>query len=629
MIQKTQVDRSAWNSPKEIAECVAVDFETYYDDEVSLREMNPYAYVFHPQTAPYLVAFKGPDWEWCGDPRDFAEWHRLDGKLAVAHNASFDALVWRRAQKDGIIPADCNPARWACTADLAAYLRVYRSLQNTVKQLYGENVSKEYRHDAKGKTREQLKADPAWPRIVAAGGVDAHWSRRVASDHLADWPVKEQAFSEWNREAAWRGFATDAELVEAGFDLLSKAEFENKRALPWYPDDKPLSPIAFRRQARAVGIKAPASLAKGDEKAQEFYAKYADEFPWVRAYRDYRQANTLLKKVETLRALARPDGTAPYQSVYFGAHSGRLTAGAKRRSSNDDSGEKFNLYNLPKGELQGVNLRHMIVPRKGHKFIIADFSQVEARLLLAYAGDTETINLIREGYNIYEARATQLLGLKNTKGLKHSDPATYAMVKALVLGAGYQMGWKRFMQQAPVLTGGAYRPTEKQAREAIFTFRNKSPLITQFWFKHQMCLTNSATQGDATHRVQLKSGRWITYFDPHFETTEDPDTGKPRTDIYASMLNGEQAQRLFAGRITENIMQATGYDVLSDCVPKIEELDDCRVVFTIYDEVVAEVPEKNAQEYGEEISRLMTTSSPWLGDCPLETEWGVHDRYTK
>lgn len=624
------IDRSTWNTPEEIAECIAADFETYFDDEVSLRKLNPWAYVFHPKTAPYLLALEGPGWSWCGDPRDFTEWHKLDGKLITAHNASFDALVWQRAKQDGIIPKDCNPKRWVCTADLAAYHRVYRSLQNAVKQLYGEELSKEYRHDAKGKTREELRADPAWPKIVAAGGLDAKWSRRIAVDYLPGWPVKEQAFSQWNRESGWRGFHVNQQLAEDSEDLLSKKVFEFGKALPWYPEHAALSPIAFRKQGRAAGISVPASLAKSDEKAQEFYAKYATpEYPWVGAYRDYRQANMMLEKVKTLRGLVREDGTAPFQSVYFGAHSGRLTSGVKRKAAEDDSGGKFNLYNLPKGELQGVNLRHMISARPGKKFVIADFAQIEARLLLHYAGDTDTMDLIREGYNIYEARATQLLGIADAKGLKHRDPLTYAMVKALVLGAGYQMGWKRFRLQAPVLTGGAYKPSEEQAQEAIRTFRNKSPLITQFWSRHQLYLTNSAVQADPTHRVQLKSGRWITYFEPHFEVTENPNTGQPRTEIFAAMLKGEKPQRLFAGRITENIMQSTGYDVLSDCTPLIDDLDDCEAIFTIYDEIVAEVPEKKAQEYGEEIARIMVSSSPWLDGCPLEVEWGIHDYYTK
>ena len=622
-------DTSTWNSEEELASLCSVDFETYYSDEVSLRKMSPWAYVFHPETAPYLLALEGPDWNWCGDPRDFKEWHRLDGKLLTAHNASFDALVWKRAQQDGIIPADCNPKRWVCTADLVAYLRVYRSLQNAAKVLYGEDVSKDYRHDAKGRTGAELKALPEWAKIVEAGGRDAKWSRRFAVDHLASWPVSEQLFSQWNREASWRGFAVNETETEASRERLDGLVYEYGKSIPWYPDEKALSPIAIRKQGRKEGIKVPASLAKTDPAAQAFYEAYSETVPWVRAVRDFRQANMMLEKVKTLQALVRADGTAPYQSVYFGAHSGRLTAGVKRRTAADESGGAFNLYNLPKGELQGVDLRGLIIPRPGYKFVIADYAQVEARLLLFYSGDRETMDLIREGYNIYEARATQLLGIQDSKGLKKKDPPTYAMVKALVLGAGYMMGYKKFMLAAPVLTGGQYRPTEAQAKLAISTFRDKSPLITQLWRRHQTWLTNSASQKDPTHRVQLASGRWMTYFEPHFETSAHQETGEPRTEVAVSMLKGEPPQKIFAGRIVENIMQATGYDILAGAVPLIERLDKCFVDFTIYDEVVAEVPERDAREYGAEIARIMTSSSPWLEGCPLEVEWNVHDRYTK
>ena len=622
-------DTTTWNSDEELSSLCSADFETFFSDQVSLRKMSPWAYCWHPETAPYLVALEGPGWKWCGDPRDFTEWGKLNGRVLSAHNASFDALVWKRAQADGIIPADCNPKRWVCSADLVAHLRIYRSLQNAVKILYGVDVSKEYRFDAKGKTGAELKASDAWPRIVGAGGVDAEWSRKIALDHLRGWPVEEQLFSQWNREASWRGFAVNVEKAEAFRELLEDSVFNYGKAIPWYPDEKALSPIAIRKQGRKDGIKVPASLAKTDPAAQKFYEAHSDTVPWVRAVRDFRQANMLLEKVKTLQKLVREDGTAPYQSVYFGAHSGRLTSGVKRRSASDETGGAYNLYNQPKTTMQGVDLRSLIVPRKGYKFILSDFAQIEARLLLYYAGDIDTLNLIREGYNLYEARATQLLGLQDTKGLKKKEPLTYAMVKALVLGAGYQMGYKKFMLAAPVLTGGLYRPTEEEAKKAIYTFRDKSPLITQLWNRHQAVLWNSASQRDPTHRVQLASGSWITYFNPKFVATTNPDTGQVRTEVEVSMLNGEPPQKIFSGRIVENIMQATGYQVLRDATPLVERLDDCSVDFTVYDELAVEVPESKTREYGEEIARIMTTSSPWLKDCPLEVEWAVHDCYTK
>lgn len=893
------MDRTDWGKETP-SDLVAIDVETYFDKEMSLRKMSTWEYVFHPKTFPYMMSVKTDTYNWCGDPREFYMWDLFDGKVVCAHNASFDGLVWKRMVRDGVVPKGCKPKRWVCTADLAAYLRVKRNLQSVVKELYGEDISKQERSDAEGKTADDMKADGTWDAMVKYGLHDALWCYRIACDHIKDWPAVDQFISEQNREESWRGFSVDVNAVRGdsgALESLKTKVFRYRKDIPWYPDESELSPIALRKQARAEGIKVPASLAKSDEAAQKFFQEYSSKVPWVAAVRNFRAANTMLKKVESLDRGVREDGTFPYSSVYYGANTGRFTAGTG--GNNEDSGGKFNLFNLPRGELQGVDLRGLIVPRKGYKLFVGDYCvapdtpilmsdlswaaastlsigdklvgfpeqlvpeggrshtyeestvlktktlkkpcvrvttdkgsvvcskdhmwvardgargrswtradeltenhsiswfgspwskddtpdsqwlsgiidgeasltstrvalssgavhvnhgsiqigqkdgpvlnkiysvleklgypagkkghkdkrsgvvkvnipaqlgrkligslrpvrfmqrakemwcgsrtwnsidgtahvisvedlgeqlvcaietstktfvaagmlshncQIEFRLLLWRSGDEETLSMIRDqGYHPYEAMAETVLDVPDAKGLKKKDAKLYSMSKGFSLGCGYQMGGPRFFVQAPILTANdehpelVYRPTLAEAAAAVALFREKKPKIVNYWHRHQTFLLSSVYNGDPTHSVELASGRWLTYFDPTFALTVDEKTGRERKEIVVRQIRGEPHKRIYGGKLTENEMQATGYDILRDAWAAIadrclEKDDGSRVVWTLYDELVAEVPEKSAQEDGAELAHLMVSSSPWTKGLPLDVDWKIADRYFK
>jgi hypothetical protein len=608
---------------------VAIDFESYYDDEVSLRKMNAWSYAHHPSVEPYLISVVGHDFEWVGNPKDFAEWDRLTGKVVVAHNMAFDKLFFDRLKAEGIVPASCSPVRFACTADCTSYLRSKRSLQSAVKNFYGVDISKKVREDAKGKTYEELRASESWPAMLEYGLDDSRWCRKIAVDKFPLWPAPEQRMSELNREAADAGIYIDREGLEAGIAKLEEALFEYGNAIPWYPDEPALSVKAMRVQARKDGISIPASLAKSNEEGEAFYQEYGDKFPWVKAIRHYRSTNILLAKLRTMETNLRADGTMPYTSTYFGAHSGRLTAGVKRDSSRDDVGGAVHLYNLPKFEMHGVNLRHLLVPPKGRKFLIADFAQVEARIVLWVAGDEATLERIRSGYNVYEAAAVNILGREDTKGLKKSDPKTYAFIKATVLGANYNMGGPRFRETAPILTGGDYRPDEKEAAQAIAQYRAANPRIVAQWHYHQAGLMSSATNGDPTHVVALPSGRKIVYFDPGYALVVDDPARPARRELMAAQVLGDSPRRIYGGKIFENVAQSVARDVLRDAwIALVDAGYD--VNWTVYDEFVVPVPEDADLEVARaDVRRLMVSSSPWAEGLPLDAEIEIADHYKK
>ncbi len=639
---------------------VAIDWESPYSDEISLRKMSAHAYT--QMVDPYLISVVGEDFEWVGHPKDFKEWDYLTGKVVVAHNMAFDSLFFHKLQAAGVIPATCIPLRLACTADCTAYFRSKRSLQAAVKNFFGTDISKQVRDDAKGKSYEELHGSDAWGDMLTYGLDDSRWCRKIAVEKFSAWPAIEQRLSELNRISSQAGVYINREALESGIATLEEALFGYGRDIPWYPDEPATSDMAIRVQGRKDGILVPASLAKNDAAGEAFYQQYKDQFKWVAAVRNFRSTNILLAKLKTMAKNLRTDGTMPYTSTYFGAHSGRLTAGVKKESARDDVGGSFNLYNLPKFEMQGVNLRHLLIPPPGHKFLIADYSQVEARVVLWVSGDTATLDRIRQGYNVYEAAAVNILGREDTKGLKHAEPKTYAFVKATVLGANYNMGGPRFMDSAPTLTGGEYRPDAKKAAEDIAKYRAANSKIVSQWHYHQAMLMSSAANGDATHVVALPSGRKITYYNPQYVMVED-DNGKPRRELMASQVLGAAPRRLYGGKIFENVSQSIARDILRDAwVVAVDA--GYEVNWTVYDEFVIPVPilgacdnsgcrwchpenfDKKGAYVGagpqvpmsprcsfdvaaKDIHRIMVSSSPWASGLPLDTEIDIADHYKK
>ena len=132
---------------------LAIDFESVYDRDYSLKKMGVYNYVYHPRFDAYLMSIcgnttSGP-FEWVGHPRDFNQWELLNGATLVAHNAAFDSLVFKRLQEIGTIPPIGKPT-WRCTASMAVYLSAPRSLKGACKQLLGIDVDKSQRDKAQG-----------------------------------------------------------------------------------------------------------------------------------------------------------------------------------------------------------------------------------------------------------------------------------------------------------------------------------------------------------------------------------------------------------------------------------------------------------------------------------------------
>lgn len=602
---------------------VAIDFETYYDQDYSLRKMSTWNYVFDKERFDsYMVAVYSDDIHYVGHPKDF-RWMKINGATLVMHNAHFDGLVVKRLQLDGVIPAEFKPAGLVDTADMASYLKVPRNLAGASQWLLNITMDKAPRAKMKGKTWKEAIECGMQEEMLRYGGKDAELSYKLWAEFNSKWPADEQRLSELSREACWAGLSVNEELVTKSLSSLKTQLWEAENAIPWTDSGaKPLSPKAIREECERNGMSCPSSFAETSEEAAAWEEKYSDEYPWINAVKNFRRINTLMKRVQAVSDGIREDGTFPYQIKYYGASTGRFSGGG-------DSGGKFNMQNMPRDAMFGVDLRPFFIAKAGHSLLICDYAQIEARILLWRVGDQLMLNRIRGGESIYEAHARMTMGWTGGK-LKVEDPHTYSLAKARVLGLGYGCGAEKFKSLARIMCG--LELEEIEAVDQVEGFRATNQGIVKLWIDHHRGLITSARHGHETHEIELLSGRSLVYFNP--TTRVVPYTNKKtgevydRTEYFVRFSRGENLRKVYGGLLTENEIQATARDVLKDGWLALHEAGhDVRL--TVHDEYVIQVPDEKIETAKAEITSILKSTSPWATGCPIDVEIVVSKHYLK
>lgn len=415
------------------------DTETTYSKDYSVSDMGPRAYVTDPRFECYMISFAAEDgFEWRGHPSE-APWGKLFTYNFLSHNAGFDRAVLRRLIELGIAP-DLWPEEWHCTANLAVFVGLPRSLAKAVEVAFGHTISKAIRDvEMKGKTWAQMPAE-LQQRVLQYALDDARRSLKLWQTYSAQWPENERRLSDMTYRMGEMGFHIDREGVLRDIELLKRALFEAEQKIPWREEAKILSPKALAAQCRANGIEPPSSLAKDSEECAAWEDQYGAQFPWVAAMRDYRRVNTVLEKYIKIRDRIDSNGRMPYSLLYYGASTGRWSGSGG-----------INMQNLPRDPFyfdEGWSLTHLksdryadmrpkFVAGPGRKLVIADYAQIEARMILFLARDVVSLAQVRAGKSVYDVHAIVSKMWDGQGGsLKKVNKTLYALSKARCVGEG-------------------------------------------------------------------------------------------------------------------------------------------------------------------------------------------------
>lgn len=620
-----------------------------------------------------------------GRPEHFDFWKALSGRILVAHNASFDSVVTNELIKRGVIP-ELTDVEWQCTADLSSYLLAPRNLQGAMKYLYGREISKEVRAGMDGRHDYELMPDE-YRDLVEYGGSDAVECHDIWLDYSEDWPEVEREISAQNREAIARGVLIDREYAEKALKELKAYQARALCDVPWTSRVNPKtgefykvgSLPALRQAVLDLGVIPPKSFKKDDPGFLD-WLKDHDDIPFIKARQIAVALAMHIARIEGILKSLDKDGKAHPSFLYFGAHTGRFSG------KSDASGVNINMLNMPRKPVfygdknvfdgKGVDIRGMYIPRPGYKFAVYDYSQIEARFALWLVNDMHMMEALKVEGNLYQANAVAMGWCASKADIKHTDPDKYRLAKCCVLGLGYGMGAAKFVDscksqglELPSL------PVEKWPelnRSRLFMIRNVARIkgdpyskdnvgkvgqllyslhtveewrtanqkIVDQWKFYENCFKMRVAAGKETVAFRLPSGRIKRYYKPHLakeETIEIDDNGVEhpsyRIAMKATLVRGEPAKFLTGGSIMENIVQAACRDIMTQgCIEIARVHPNWIFKFSVYDEVIFEVPEDECELAKTEIPRIMTHGdliAPWTEGMPLEVEGDIVERYCK
>lgn len=579
---------------------VAIDFETFYSKDYDIKGRGLWHYVSAPEFDPYLVAVVGEGIRFVGSPSEF-DWRLLHDKDLVSHHNGFDGFVYIQLVHAGVIPPGIQFKSWNCTANLACFCGAQRSLKDAAHALLGVDISKDERKWMRGKMWDDAVAAGKAEDIKAYALRDAEVCFALWEKFSDRWPAHERELAQLTMLCGWKGVRIDMAQVEESIAILRRVMFDAAAKIPWADGENAtvLSPKALGEQCRAQGITPPPSLAEDDPGCEEWERLYGERYPWVAAMRDYRKANILLKKFETMRARTRStDGCMGFGLKYFGSHTGRWSG---------DSG--FNIQNLHREETFGVDLRRCIVARPGRKFIVSDLSQIEPRVMAWLCGDQALLDQLRSGVPLYEAHARQTMGWTGGT-LKKENPRLYSLAKARVLGLGYGCGPDKFV--AVARTMGGIDLTPQDARATVAAFRASNKRVVDLWNRLGTDFKRSVR--DRSYQIELPSGRSLTYYNVSSlgGWTCQTQMGGPKV-------------RMYGGKLAENLVQAVARDVFAEALLRLAAAG-VDVVFHCHDEAVCEVPIDTDPA---DIERMMSITPDWLPGCPLAAESVETEHYLK
>lgn len=576
----------------------AVDFETYYDKECSVKVFGPRGYFSHPKFDAYMVSVvSDTGYEFCGHPKDF-DWTLLEDQRVLSHNAFFDESLYIYGVSQNWWPLVAYK-EWHCTADMAAYCGRPRSLKEAVKNTFGHDISKGTRDNMKGLDWNSM--DPEFKKEVTEYALeDSRWCLKLWDAMQESWPDFERAYSRHTRVICWRGLPVNEAKIEANLGILKLALWEAEQSIPWKDTGALLSRKEANKACRSAGIVPPLSWAMGDEECEKWMDKHADKFPWVYAVRNWRRINSLLKKVQSFERgtiLGRYYGGL----MYCGAHTKRFSG----------SGGNLNLQNLPRGEMFGVDLRSQIEAAPGTTLVVVDLSQIEVRTLCWLAQDHETLEEIRKSDDIYEAFAIRFGLWDESKGsLRENNKELRQTVKGMVLGCGYGASAKKYAM--------IMKCSEKEANKSVNLYQTKMKKVVELWRTYKRQLKLAAKNNE--YKIDLPSGNSITYRNVTQGTESVTCTlvrnGKP------------MIVRPWHGMVTENCSQSLARDIFCYQLMNIENAGH-KIILHVHDEVIIECADADAERTLQHVTEIMSTPPPWIPDIPLSAEGSITKIYTK
>lgn len=611
---------------------VALDFETYYDQAYTLKKLSTSEYIRDPRFKAHGAAIRLPGEtksRWIYGPK-LAEIFRAidwDNTALLAHHAQFDGLIL--SHHFGIFPAftycTMSMARALYSHDVGASL-------DEVAQFLGKGAKIRNALESTMGVRDLSEEQDRVLGEYAIQDNDLAWA--IFEEMRTDFPEDElkliditvRAFTdpvlkvdvpraqrELEREVAHKQELISkaykiigAESADAAKTLLSSAE-KYAAVLEQLGVEVPLKWSA--KQEKHI----PA-LAKGDLEFQELEG-HPDEN--VQAlYHARLSVKSTLVETRAQRLIDHAEPALPIYLNYFRAHTGRWSGG-----------DRLNPQNFGRKS----ELRRCIVAPKGHRLVVVDSGQIEARVLAWLAEQNDVLDVFREydrgtGPDPYKTLAAEIY----KKGVEEINKAERFVGKVGRLGLGYGMGAAKFEYTlAAGIMGPPVAVSPAECRRAVAVYRRANERIARLWELLERILGFMLAGKTVKYRdvltfhpdhVVLPNGLALHYPELKAVWTDDG----PKNFTYRSSKRGHRSS-IYGGKFAENLVQALARNVVAEQGIRIAER--YRVVLLVHDEVVLYVPTEEAEEAKRFAIEQMTVPPAWCADIPLAAEGGIGRNY--
>ena len=638
---------------------LSIDIESYSD--VDLSKCGVYKYASSPAFEILLFGYAvdGGDVRVvdlaCGEqiPEEIISGLSDTSVTKWAFNAMFERVCLSNFLGEWL-----EPEGWHCTMVWAATLGLPLSLETAgaalglekQKLTEGKDLIRYFCVPCKptkangGRPRNRPEHDPVkWERFKAYNLRDVETEMHIQK-RLSNFPVPDAIWKEYHldQEINDRGIGVDMELVRQAIAIDARSRERLTIAMRELTElENPNSVQQMKQWLADHGLETD-TLGK---KAVAELVKTAPE-P-LREVLSLRQqlAKSSVKKYTAMENAVCADSRAHGMFQFYGANrTGRF------------SGRLIQLQNLPQnhmgdlaearalvlsGNYEALSMlyedipdtlsqliRTAFVPQDGRKFIVADFSAIEARVIAWFAGERWRLKVFEDGGDIYCASASQMFHVPVEKHGINGHLRQKGKIAELALGYGGSVGALKSMG---ALEMGL---AEEELQPLVDAWRGSNPMITQFWWDVDRAVKDCIRQRVPTEThglrfdyrsamlfINLPSGRRLAYVKPRIG--ENQFGGESVT--YMGVSGAKKWERLesYGPKFVENIVQGTARDILCYAM---QTLKNCSIVAHVHDEIIIEADRRMSVAA---VCEQMGRTPPWAKGLKLRADGYECEFYQK
>jgi DNA polymerase len=642
---------------------LSIDIETY--SSIDLAKSGVYRYCESPDFEILLFGYSVDGGEVhvidvaCGEavPLDIISALTDENVAKWAFNAQFERVCLSKWLG---FPAGqyLDPQSWRCTMVWSAYMGLPLSLEGCgavlglekQKLTEGKDLIRYFCKPcnptaANGcRTRNQhIHAPEKWAAFKSYNSRDVETEMSI-QDKLARFPVPEYIWEEYHldQEINDRGVSLDMPFVRQAIDMDNQSRSELTRIMRELTElDNPNSVMQMKQWLSDNGLETD---TLGKKSVMELLKTAPEPLGKVLELRQ-ALAKSSVKKYAAMENAVCADGRARGMFQFYGANrTGRW------------AGRIIQLHNLPQNHLPDLEQAHSLVrsgnfaalemlydsvpevlselirtafvPKPGCKFIIADFSAIEARVIAWIAGEKWRQEVFASGGDIYCASASQMFRVPVEKHGINGHLRHKGKIAELALGYGGSVGALKAMGALEMgLEEGELQPL-------VSAWRSSNPSIVRLWWNVDHAAIKAVRERTVTQTqgisfsyksgmlfITLPSGRQLSYVKPRIGTNQFGSD----CITYEGVGSTKKWERIdsYGPKFVENIVQATSRDILCYAM---QTLRYCSIVMHVHDEIVIEA---DRRMHPEAVCDQMGRTPPWANGLLLRADGYETDFYKK